>query len=47
MYYECTRCGQVDRFGHLEPDEAYRPCPDCGERTRWALAFEGDQGVSF
>ncbi|WP_226479395.1 hypothetical protein [Natrinema amylolyticum] len=42
MYYECTRCGRLNRFGHLEPDEAYRPCASCEEHTRWKPAFDGE-----
>lgn len=42
MYYECTNCGHLDRFGYLEPDETYRTCPSCEDRTRWELAFEGE-----
>ncbi len=43
MYYECTRCGRLDRFGPIDTTDPYRPCANCAEHTRWTVAFEGER----
>jgi hypothetical protein len=46
MHYECSACGHLTRFGHVDSDVFARTCPACEEYAEFELAFEGE-GVSF
>lgn len=41
MYYECVECGLLDRGNPLD-EPIFRECPECGDRTEWTPAFEGE-----
>lgn len=47
-YFECTECGELAHFVHLDRRSFHAACPVCETETLWEIAFvDNERGVSF